>query len=74
MYYDADDYAGFPSAAAAVAKTYTVLLAAGSYELLVDDATGADCIRCCQCQRISYQPMDVAKLYCGFCHRFHTSW
>lgn len=67
---DADDYAGFAPAGAARARVYTVLLKGLTYDLL-EDEEHRDAIRCTQCGLVSYHPMDVARLYCGFCHRFH---
>jgi hypothetical protein len=35
------------------------------------DAIVRPSITCPVCQRVSYNPNDVAQQYCGFCHRFH---
>lgn len=32
---------------------------------------GGDSIICVTCHRISFNPHDVANLYCGFCKGFH---
>lgn len=30
-------------------------------------------IQCLKCGRVSWNPNDVAYLYCGYCHQFHDS-
>lgn len=41
-----------------------------SYKVAIK--SGAGCITCLVCNMSSYNPNDISKLYCGFCHRFHT--
>ncbi len=41
------------------------------YTLLTDANLEIIGIRCLTCWKVSYNPNDVANLYCGFCHKFH---
>ena len=38
----------------------------------LDREDGQASITCLSCDMTSYHPSDIAYLFCGHCHRFHT--
>lgn len=52
-------------------KPYTVTAHGATYDLVIDDESGAAGIFCKLCLLVSYHPQDIAQKYCGHCHRWH---
>jgi len=43
-----------------------------TYVILIGARPGLPpAIKCLICERVSYNPNDIAQRYCGFCHHFH---
>lgn len=42
-----------------------------TYELGTNEH-GQPYIRCLDCGRTSYHPVDISERYCGYCHEFHS--
>lgn len=53
-------------------RGYTITYEDDTYFITHHNHHG-EAITCKECGRMSYNPIDVLKLYCGHCHEFHET-
>ena len=44
-----------------------------TYEIVTSEDGKYTGIKCLDCGRTSYHPVDIKEKYCGFCHEFHST-